>query len=100
MNLRRQDCHRPYSRDSDTAFFPLGTIAATRGALDLLDRHGMNSAILLHRHMHGDFGNIDSDDRGANFDATVLGLRILSAYEVGGEGILVITPLCQTSCRL
>ena len=53
-----------------------GTVVATHGALDLLDRHGLNPAILLHRHMNGDFGDLDPADIGANFDATVLGLRI------------------------
>ena len=65
--------------------FALGNVVATPGALDLLDRHGLNAASILQRHMCGDFGAVSAEDRAANL-AGVRGLtRILSAYQVGPD---------------
>jgi hypothetical protein len=66
--------------------FALGNVVATPGALDLLDRHGLNAASILQRHMCGDFGAVRADDRAANLAAIRGQTRILSAYQVRHDG--------------
>jgi len=66
--------------------FALGNVVATPGALDLLDRHGLNAASILQRHVYGDFGAVCADDRAANLAAIKNQTRILSAYQVGHDG--------------
>lgn len=71
--------------------FPLGAIVATRGALDLLDRHGINATTYLARHQHGDFGTVCPADRQENLLAIERGSRILSAYDIGKQKLWIIT---------
>ncbi|MEO7495875.1 MAG: hypothetical protein ABIV04_13120 [Massilia sp.] len=73
--------------------FPIGNIVATPGALDLLDRAGVNANTLLNRHQLGDWGNLDSDDATENSLAVHAGNRLLSAYIIGSaaERIWIIT---------
>lgn len=66
--------------------FTVGNVVATPGALDLLDRHGLNAATILRRHMCGDFGAVCAADRAANSAAIRGRTRILSAYQVGSDG--------------
>lgn len=60
--------------------FRLGHLVATPGALELLARYGVEPAILLSRHVSGDWGQLPGDDARANNDAVKYGDRILSAY--------------------
>lgn len=72
--------------------FSLGQIVATPGALDLLDRHAVNAADVLHRHESGDWGDLCPDDAASNEEAIRVGLRLISCYAVGhGESIWIIT---------
>jgi hypothetical protein len=72
---------------------PLGAILVTAGAVDLLDRAGVNISALLRRHQNGDWGEIDSDDWAANNVALTSGGRVLSRYGIGqaGERLWIIT---------
>jgi len=65
---------------SNTARFPLGQIAATPGALELLQKTGFSAAALISRHVHGDWGDLCEDDRAENEFAVNRRLRILSCY--------------------
>jgi hypothetical protein len=72
--------------------FSLGQIVATPGALDALRAHSVMPATLLGRHLRGDWGEIDAEDRGLNERALRTGERLLSAYHIGEETrIWVIT---------
>lgn len=73
--------------------FPLGQIAATSGAIDVLDRTGTNVTTLLSRHQNGDFGSLCAADVRLNLEAIVVGLRILSCYEISAsrERVWIIT---------
>jgi len=66
--------------------FPIGQIVATPGAIALLGQHGISAFDLLHRHAHGDWGDLPSDDLSANSAALKNGNRLLSAYRVGATG--------------
>jgi hypothetical protein len=80
---------------TNTKFHP-GQIVATRGAAELLDRHGMNSSSVLRRHLQGDWGDVHEEDAEMNNEAISLGNRILSSYPLPegsryGEKVWVIT---------
>ena len=74
-----------------TPLFSLGAVVATPGAVDLLDRAGINATPFLARHQYGDFGALDADDIRENQLSIERGSRILSAYEINGERIWIIT---------
>ncbi|OCZ20880.1 type I restriction endonuclease subunit M [Acinetobacter pittii] len=46
---------------------------------------------LLHRHQHGDWGNLNEPDREANEQALIEDFRILSSYDFGNEKVWMIT---------
>lgn len=71
--------------------FQLGQIVATPAALALLERHGVQPVTLLHRHVHGDWGDMDKHDRAANDAALKDGSRIFSAYVINNDKFWVIT---------
>ena len=83
----------PQSVLSASPLFPLGQIVATPGALDLLDRTGINASALLYRHQHGDWGVVCAEDAQSNNQAILVGARIVSAYELGlrRERLWIIT---------
>ena len=80
--------------------FALGTMVATPGALDLLDRAGTNASTYLARHQSGDFGSICSEDEQANRVAILHGFRILSAYNISDEKLWVITEADRSATTL
>lgn len=72
--------------------FNLGQAVATRGLIAHLEANpGTTAQALVRRHVTGDFGDLSDGDRRANLDAIKLGDRVLSAYEVAGERVWVIT---------
>jgi hypothetical protein len=79
-------------KPSGPPLFPLGRVVATPAALTLLEKHGVASVTLLNRHQSGDWGDLEGDDRSANFAALKNGSRLLSAYNLlNGHRIWVIT---------
>ncbi len=84
-----------------TPRFRLGTAVATPGALATLEEAGQTPAELLDRHIRGDWGDLDEEDKQANEDALKHGARILSAYLLSsGEKIWVITEADRSSTCL
>lgn len=61
-----------------TPRFLLGRIVATPRALSAVPPHDIANA--LARHLQGDWGDVDSEDRQANEDSLVQGLRLVSVY--------------------
>ena len=94
LDASRLPPHRPpppeAGGDTDCARlpprFPLGRVTATPGALLLLTASGGDVFALLLRHSQGDWGNLTPDDAAANDAALLDGGRLLSAYELGGDG--------------
>ena len=58
--------------------FPLGQLVITRNAADRLSEVDVRSAI--RRHIVGDWGELDEEDRQENDRSVIEGYRILSAY--------------------
>lgn len=75
-----------------TVKFPLGRIVATPGALAMLEAAGRMPMEFLDRHVSGDWGTMDAEDRAANDRAVLEGSRILSAYPINAaETLWIIT---------
>jgi len=62
--------------------FPLGQVVATPGALALLEANGMDPLAFLNRHVCGDWGDLDENDRRENELSVREGFRILSSYNL------------------
>jgi hypothetical protein len=71
------------------ALFPLGQLVATPGALALLAGAGEDPAVLLARHVSGDWGEVPPEDARENEHSLREGFRIVSSYPVGGGGARV-----------
>ena len=70
--------------------FPLGSIVATPGVLELLTHEDIQRSLV--RHVHGDWGVVEADDKRANDSALKRGERLLSAYHAKqGPKFWVIT---------
>ena len=80
--------------------FSLGMIVATRSVLTHLDRHAINAQGYLKRHVTGDWGDIPQEDAETNRDAVKYGARILSAYDLAGERVWIITEADRSSTTL
>lgn len=66
----------------------LGQIVATPASLSLLAEYDILPIDLLSRHLNGDWGDLDSEDKERNNLALLDGARISSAY-VLAEGVKV-----------
>lgn len=74
------------------ALFPVGRLLATPAALAALERTNESGWAYLARHVQGDFGDLDEEDRRANEEAITGGTRIFSAYNLkDGTRIWIIT---------
>jgi hypothetical protein len=72
--------------------FPAGQVVVNSGALRLLEAAGPSPADLLRRHLNGNWGVVNEDDRHANDLAIRRGSRIFSAYRLkDGTKVCVIT---------
>jgi len=72
--------------------FSPGSIVATPGALAALEASGDDLMAYLVRHIAGDWGEVDEQDRRENELSLVRGFRLLSAYTLNsGTKIWIIT---------
>jgi hypothetical protein len=60
--------------------FSLGTIVMTRGIANLVEAGQLNIISLLARHVTGDWGDLDPEDKKSNDAAVKIGDRILSSF--------------------
>jgi hypothetical protein len=81
--------------------FDLGSIVATPGAVEALNRVGDNPATFLRRHVTGDWGDLDEHDRQENELSVREGFRLLSAYALrDGTKIWVITEADRSTTTI
>jgi hypothetical protein len=81
--------------------FPLGRVLATPRALAVLEDHGVAPAILLGRHVRGDWGELCDEDVQANLEALRGGLRLLSSYRLAeGVKVWIITEADRSATTL
>jgi hypothetical protein len=88
--------------ETTKAKFHPGQIVATPGALEALQNAGQTPHEFLVRHLDGDWGDLDDEDRSLNDAAVIDGSRILSAYTTRkGERLWIITEASDDQgCRL
>lgn len=79
------------------AFFKLGSVIATPGALQFCETHKVNPLLLLGRHIAGDWGDLSEADVAANVQAIEHDLRIFSSYKCGQGKVWVITEADRSS---
>ena len=81
--------------------FRLGQVVATPGALEALKESRQTPFDLLSKHLAGDWGIVDAEDRQTNDDALIHGERLLSAYLTRqGVKLWVITEADRSSTCL
>ena len=86
--------------ETSKAKFHPGQIVATPGALEALQNAGQTPHEFLVRHLSGDWGDLDDEDRSLNDAAVIDGSRILSAYTTRkGERLWVITEASDDQVR-
>jgi hypothetical protein len=73
--------------------FPLGNVAITPGALEMLGQANISPQSILERHVLGDWGDgLTDNDRKTNDLAVEMGGRILSVYKLPhGDSVWVTT---------
>ena len=75
-----------------TPLFPSGRLVATPGALALPERTNKLPVEFFSRHLRGDWGDLDEEDKTENELSLKYGLRLLSSYQVSeSEKLWVIT---------
>lgn len=81
--------------------FSLGQILATPGALAALEEAGQRPEEFLNRHLSGDWGDLDEQDKAENELSVQQGFRILSAYTLTSrEKLWIITEADRSSTTL
>jgi hypothetical protein len=81
--------------------FELGRIVATPGALQALEAAGQQPSVFLDRHVAGDWGELDDEDKQENEFSLRNGFRIFSAYTTSaGEKIWIITEADRSATTL
>jgi hypothetical protein len=81
--------------------FPLGGVVATSGALAALEEAGENPASFLERHVIGDWGELDEENRRENEFSVEHGFRLLSSYTLAtGINLWIITEADRSSTTI
>jgi hypothetical protein len=81
--------------------FPLGQIVGTPGAIEALNQAGQDPLDLLTRHVVGDWGELDEEDRAENDFSVKNNLRILSAYTLAsGVKVWVISEADRSATTI
>ena len=81
--------------------FELGAVTATPAGLAAVRRSGQSYWSFIARHLAGDWGNVDADDRAANNRAVEAGERLLSSYTTTlGEELWVLSEADRSATTL
>ena len=67
---------------TNAARFELGQVVATPAAIQLMKETGYSAAMLIARHLNGDFGDICAEDAAENEISIKHGFRIMSVYRL------------------
>jgi hypothetical protein len=78
--------------------FALGVVVSTPGAINAFLQTGEEPVSFVCRHVAGDWGDLDQEDREENERSVDQGFRILSSYRLSdGTKIYVITEADRSS---
>ena len=87
-------------KQARSLLFSLGQVVATPAVIEHLSAHAISAREFLHRHQHGDWGAVPSEDAVANEFAVDHGLRIMSVYVIAGEKVWIITEADRSATTL
>ncbi len=87
----------PVTIITNAAKFQLGQCVATPGALALLEKTGFSAAFILNRHLHGDWGDVCTEDAELNALALNDSSRLMSVYRLVSTEKLKATPRSKCS---
>lgn len=88
------------SSSSKLPLFSLGQIVATPALLRHFEQHQIDARHYLKRHVTGDFGDLDEEDKAENHLSIERGFRILSAYLIADERVWIITEADRSATTL
>jgi hypothetical protein len=97
FEVKKEETSKPKRRGENesedfTPLFELGQLVGTPGALNVLEDAEQNPIELLIRHVTGDWGELDNEDKKENEFSVEQGFRVLSAYTLDtGVKVWVIT---------
>lgn len=77
------------------ALFRIGVLVATPNCLEQISHEAR--MIALGRHVRGDWGSVDAEDKHMNNDSLKTGGRLLSVYEEKGKKFWIITEADRSS---
>jgi hypothetical protein len=80
-----------YTILTNAAKFDMGQLVATPGALALMEQTKTNPALIVSRHLHGDWGDVCQEDRALNDQALIDGSRLMSVYRLVSPETLAAT---------
>ena len=81
--------------------FKLGRLVITPGALDALQASSQSPWTFLARHLRGDWGDLDAEDKRLNDEAVRDESRILSSYKTTtGAKVWVITEADRSATTI
>ena len=80
---------------TNVARFELGQVVATPAAIALFKETGYSAAMLIARHLHGDFGDICAEDAAENEISIKHGFRIMSVYRLVAPETLKTTSAAK-----
>lgn len=86
----------------DKVQFPSGVCVMTVGVQDLAN-NGLDLRTILNRHLKGDWGDLEEDDKNLNQQALIHGGRLFSSYLTPGFGdgrIYIITEADRSATTL
>lgn len=93
MNNRKEEEQPP--------LFDSGLIVATPGALKALEEAKQQPGEILARHLHGDWGDLEDEDKKENELSVAHGFRILSAYRLTtGVKVWLITEADRSATTI
>jgi hypothetical protein len=79
-------------QNTQQPLFSLGQVVATPGALAALGKTGQTPLEFLSRHVRGEWGELDEEDRRENQLSLKRGFRLLSSYRTNaGDKVWIIT---------
>lgn len=85
----------------DAPKFSLGQLVATPGALSALAANAQQALDLICRHVHGDWGEVDAQDKRANDRSLKDKNRLLSAYRLkDGTRVWIITEADRSATTI
>lgn len=91
----------PHAPEASAPRFRLGRLVATPGALAALRHAESHPIALLVRHMRGDWGELDDEDRAQNEMSLITGMRLLSSYTLEtGTKVWVITEADRSATTI